>query len=43
MDKKTGKPFVVDDEEITSEVTFTPETSNKSLQEHCSSVGHSPS
>lgn len=28
MDKKTGKPFVVDDEEITSEVTFTPETSN---------------
>ena len=28
MDKKTGKPFVVDDEEITSEATFTPETSN---------------
>lgn len=28
MDKKTGKPFVVDDEEITAEVTFTPETSN---------------
>lgn len=28
IDKKTGKPFVVDDEEITSEVTFTPETSN---------------
>ena len=28
MDKKTGKPFVVDDEEINAEVTFTPETSN---------------
>ena len=28
MDKKTGKPFVVDDENITAEVTFTPETSN---------------
>lgn len=28
MDKKTGKPFVVDDEEITAEVTFTLETSN---------------
>ena len=28
MDKKTGKPFVVDGEEVTAEVTFTPETSN---------------
>ena len=28
MDKKTGKPFVVDDENITAEVTFTLETSN---------------
>ncbi len=28
MDKKTGKPFLVDGEEITSEVTFTPETAD---------------
>ncbi len=28
MDKKTGKPFIVDGEIITSEVTFTPETAN---------------
>ena len=33
MDKKTGRPFVVDDEEITSEVTFTPETSNAEVTE----------
>ena len=28
MDKKTGKPFLVDGEKITSEITFTPETAN---------------
>lgn len=28
MDKKTGKPFLVDGEKITSEATFTPETAN---------------
>ncbi len=28
MNKKTGKPFLVDGEKITSEVTFTPETAN---------------
>lgn len=28
MDKKTGKPFLVDDEKITSEVIFAPETSD---------------
>lgn len=31
MDKKTGKPFVVDDENITAEVTFTLETSNSEV------------
>lgn len=28
IDKATGKPFLVDDKEITSEVTFTPETAD---------------
>lgn len=28
MDKKTGKPFLVDGKEVCSEVTFTPETAN---------------
>ena len=32
MDKMTGKPFMVDDKEITAEVTFTPETADGNIE-----------